>query len=355
MATSWTKPAFTHGTYNSAGQVLANRRSTPEQIDRALGILNNWRSSHSFPLNTIQMNLRHNATRVDDGALIAQRLKRASSVIAKLQRYPKMHLARMQDIGGCRAVVKGVEEVQRLYQFYLTKTRVEHELHRHDDYVSAPKLSGYRSVHLVYKYRSGVERLQAYNGLLIEVQIRSRLQHAWATAVETMGTFLQTSLKSSEGPEQWLRFFILTGSVFAEIEGTPYVQDTPTNPSELKEAVREMWSAYQVRKRLETYQLALRMLERLEKRPEKPFHYYLLRLNIPARSLSVYGFPKEQIEAATTAYLGIEKEIVEGGKQEEAVLVSADSPKALRDAYPSYFLDTTVFVTRIQAYLDGEA
>ncbi len=45
--------------------------------------------------------------------------------------------------------------------------------------------------------------------LLIELQLRTRLQHEWATAVETMGTFLQSSLKSSQGPEEWLDFFSL--------------------------------------------------------------------------------------------------------------------------------------------------
>jgi len=38
--------------------------------------LANWRSTHTFPLNTMQMLLRRIAKSVDKTALIAQRLKR---------------------------------------------------------------------------------------------------------------------------------------------------------------------------------------------------------------------------------------------------------------------------------------
>ena len=56
---------------------------------------------------------------------------------------------------------------------------------------------------------------------MIELQIRTRLQHAWATAVETMGIFIDHSLKSSQGPQDWLDFFSLVGNAFAYIEGSP--------------------------------------------------------------------------------------------------------------------------------------
>ena len=80
-----------------------------------------------------------------------------------------------------------------------------HELHTSRDYIQHPKPSGYRSIHLVYKYKNPIS--PEYNGLFVELQIRTRLQLAWATAVETMGTYLGHALKSSEGPERWLDFF----------------------------------------------------------------------------------------------------------------------------------------------------
>lgn len=39
-----------------------------------------------------------------------------------------------------------------------------------------------------------------------------------------MGTFLNHSLKDSEGPSSWLEFFALAGSAFAYLEETPPVR-----------------------------------------------------------------------------------------------------------------------------------
>ncbi|WP_457767666.1 RelA/SpoT domain-containing protein [Cyanobium sp. ULC082] len=72
---------------------------------------------------------------------------------------------------------------------------LKHKLLRVDNYQAEPKPSGYRGIHLIYRYRSN--KSETYNGLLLEVQIRSPLQHAWATAVETVGTFLKQSLKGT--------------------------------------------------------------------------------------------------------------------------------------------------------------
>ena len=41
-----------------------------------------------------------------------------------------------------------------------------------------------------------------HDDLRIEMQIRTKLQHIWATAVETMGTFLGQALKSRQGDQQ---------------------------------------------------------------------------------------------------------------------------------------------------------
>jgi hypothetical protein len=69
----------------------------------ALDVINNWRSAHGYPLNTLQVNLRGAVRRFDRSFLVAQRTKRLVSITAKLVRFPKMKLSQMQDIGGCRA------------------------------------------------------------------------------------------------------------------------------------------------------------------------------------------------------------------------------------------------------------
>ena len=75
-----------------------------------------------------------------------------------------MQLARMQDIGGLRAVVGTLKMVRELEDNY-KRSRFKHELVTDRDYIENPKSSGYRSVHMIYRYRS--EIAPAYDGLLL--------------------------------------------------------------------------------------------------------------------------------------------------------------------------------------------
>ena len=123
-----------------------------------------------------------------------------------------MKLSQMQDLGGCRAVMDNVGAVRRLVGYYQKESGIKHELAKLDDYIAAPQESGYRGVHLVYRYYSDKKPKAMYNGLKIEMQLRSQYQHAWATAVETVGAFIGQALKSSMGDKEWRRFFSLMGS-----------------------------------------------------------------------------------------------------------------------------------------------
>src|SRR5207245_5775536 len=137
-------------------------------------VLSNWRGCHGYPINTFQATLRDKLKRLGmNEAFVAQRLKRTPSIIAKLKRFDTMQLARMQDIGGLRAVVMTVPDVRQLQEDY-KKSNFKHELSE-KDYITEPKSDGYRSVHLVFRYKN--ERAPAYDGLSIELQIRTKLQH----------------------------------------------------------------------------------------------------------------------------------------------------------------------------------
>lgn len=337
---NWVTLEYSRSQVDAAGRALAAGEGTPEQVDLELDVLNNWRAAHSFPLNTIQIGLRRRAQRADPHALVAQRLKRVSSILSKLRRFPQMQLSRMQDIGGCRAVVQDVAEVRAIRHDYF-RSRQQNVLVGEKDYISQPKTSGYRGIHLVYRYTSG--RTTAHNGRLIEIQVRSRLQHAWATAVETVGTFLQQSLKSSEGSDLWLRFFAVTSSAFALFENTPAVPDTPADPKVLHAEVARLSEELDVRRKLTAFGQALKIAEDTQM---KSAHYFLLSLMPAQGHLSVYGYKKQELERATEHYLDIEKSqaSVPGA---QTVLVSVDSLSALKRAYPNYFLDTEVFLSSL--------
>ena len=315
-----------------------------EERELALAVINNWRSSHGFPLNTLQMNLRSTVAKFDNDATIAQRIKRIASIRHKLERFSDMNLSRVQDIGGCRAVVSSVDAVDKIADYYRTQSRMKHKLLRNDYYIREPPPSGYRGTHLVYGYFS--DRMTTWNGLRIEIQLRSGLQHAWATAVEIVGTFTHQALKSSLGEKKWLRFFALMSSALALREGTPLVPGTPTDRATLAKEVRLHVDTLEVISRLEAYGTVLQVLE---EPAGARGHMFLLELDIAQHELTarVYRDPI----VATEAYDALERAIDrDSGK--DVVLVSVESLAALRRAYPNYFGDASIFLDAVRDAID---
>jgi len=347
---AWAVPQYTKSQVDAAGQVLVEDVKDFATYDwgkyeNALTVINNWRSSHSFPLNTFQVGLREKGRQVDSNCLVAQRIKRLSSISLKLRRFKTMKLSQMQDIGGCRAIVKNVINVNQLLGLY-QRSGIKHKLDHIDDYIKNPQKSGYRGTHLIYRYYS--DRKKTYNGLKIEIQLRSPLQHAWATAVETVGTFIKQALKSSQGEEDWLRFFALMGTAIAFRERTPPVPDTPTERSALKNALRQYASGLDVVHRLHTYGAAL---QTLEEPSALDAHYYLLRLEPSEHRVTVTGFKANELEQASKEYLEVERSIKDQAGA-DAVLVSVESLDSLRRAYPNYFLDTGKFIEAVNRVLE---
>jgi hypothetical protein len=160
------------------------------------------------------MTLKNRASRVLGGGkpLTAQRIKRLESILIKLREKSSMKLSQMQDIGGCRVILPSLDHVYALRDIYASDQLV-HEALNPKDYIAEPNPdSGYRSLHLKFRFASDRESSQPWVGLKIEMQIRTALQHQWATAVETAGTMKDQALKSKRGDPEWLRFFKLVSS-----------------------------------------------------------------------------------------------------------------------------------------------
>jgi len=347
----WVKPAFSKSDVDKAAVVLFDFEKYSDAFVQvsALNVFGNWRAAHSWPMNTFQVGLRRLATKIDRTALVAQRLKRVPSIFAKLKRQKNMRLSQMQDIAGCRAVLSNVKHTMALYEAY-KKSRMKHALTGEKNYIANPKDSGYRGIHLVYRYNS--DRSDVFNGLQVEVQLRSRLQHAWATAVETVGTFVHQSLKSSEGAEGWLSFFAHISSVFAKLEGTPPIPNVPTDDKELHAAVYKQAKEMDVVQRLRMYGTALQVLDFDQSTASKQPGYFLMVLEPQIKQVSVQPYKKAQLEQATKDYLEAEKAVSKTGKG-EVVLVATDSVDSLKKAYPNYFLDTSVFLGHLEKYLES--
>jgi hypothetical protein len=252
----------------------------------------------------------------------------------------KLTLSEMQDIGGCRAIVKSNREVGDLIRLFMSGGK--HILERRNDYIAEPKASGYRSVHLIYRYKS--DKKSTYNGQRIEIQFRSPMQHAWATAVEVFGTVLRQSLKSSQGEKNWLRFFSLMGSAIARREGTPPVPKTPTKSSEFKSELNTLVKHLRVVGRLE----ALKAAGKAVTLPDaKDADYFLLVLNAETGELRIFGYRANAREEMSQHLEELERQ-VDQHPEIDPVVVSVEDLSQLERAYPNYYLDTDQFLLSVR-------
>ncbi|MGY5771398.1 RelA/SpoT domain-containing protein [Vibrio antiquarius] len=337
--TDYETPLFSKKKVKKAGEKLV----IDEVDDDVLSVLNNWRSAHALPLDAISFELNQISVRADESALLAKRLKRSPSIINKLKLQKNMSLARMQDIGGCRAILSSIDNVYKAKELFEQKMQdVGHELIRTDNYIQRPKKSGYRGIHLVYKY-NGSDTSANHNGMMVEAQIRTRFQHYWATAVETMGAYLKQSLKSSQGDKQILGHFSRLGDLFAYYEGQP-LYEQKIAPRHLAVNVMIESEFLQVQKKLMVYSFATKFIEdEIEVSDnEENADYYLVITDILKGTVRVKSVYKEELKAANEEYTRLEQHFkYESGK--DIALVSAKTLSELRDTYPNYFSDTQNF------------
>lgn len=337
--TQWEIPKYSKSQINKAGKIIADPASTQQEYKDAITILNNWRAAHAYPLQVICNNLRSRNPK----AIVVQRLKRLESITSKIERFPDMSLYRMQDLGGCRVIVDTIDQVYKAINKY-KNSRIRHILKREYDYIQNPKDSGYRSYHMVYQFHS--DKKETYNkNLLIEIQFRTKLQHILATALETMGVYTKTSLKSSIGDKDILRFFVLVSSVFAMKENMPICPDTSNIYNDLITEIKEIDNKLNIVSRLSALSVAIKYAN---EKLDKGKGYFLLQLNLKKKTLRINKFSTSQIELATDIYNKLE---ALDNPNIDAVLVSATSFDTLKSAYPNYFTDISDFVTIMRKIL----
>jgi putative GTP pyrophosphokinase len=191
---------------NKAGERMAAwwagklKLSDDEMWDEYL-VIDEWRQQHAYPIALCMPGLRNWVGGVSSlGTPPAQRLKRMRRILAKLARHEHMKLARMQDIAGARAVLGGpleVEAVSAKIHRYWKPIRVS-------DYRDDPSPdTGYRALHLMVEKRDR----ESDQLRVVEIQLRTQLQHLWAEEIERVDDRLGFQLKDGSAPADLVAYF----------------------------------------------------------------------------------------------------------------------------------------------------
>ncbi len=347
-----------------------------EHDDGALDILSVWRASHASSLETAYHELKKFAIKIDSKAVVAKRLKRTPSIISKLIRfdgvseqssgYGSMKLDNMNDIGGCRAIVS---TIKKLYQL-TNRVKRYNGFKLQKDYIANPKDSGYRGIHLIGKVKNEDDEDR-----FIEIQLRTKVQHAWATAVEIVDLFtnqsienthgdkrIRQSIKTDSGNKEWSNFFKYTSELFALLENNSQLhlsnpQTVYRNFEKLYLAeyskkysfsfymANKLWKKLQIDKKFKAFAESIKIsAEQINHIPQPG--YVLVTINeIDEKSLGIRSefFPIDQFDKAIEMYLISEKEYL-SHQNFVTALVSTDSIGGIKEAYPNYFADSTIFL-----------
>lgn len=325
-----------------AGEVLRVAPNGSPEYEAAFDVLSSWRALYAYPLNTFNVLLRKKcqSLRIVE-SIVARRLKRTPSIITKLQRFPSMQLHRMQDIGGLRAVVPNIKDVYRLHNALLNSRAGHEPKEDYDDYITHPKADGYRSLHQVFKYRSSEFPEISELGLLVEIQIRTRLQHAWATAIETHGVLKNASIKVGIGTDDDKQFFRMASALFAHHEGTQLPEGFEGR--DIKSIAEEF---QELEQRIGMFAM-LSSVSLAATRVPTDGAYCLVSLDTEKRKVSLVTFAEDDLDAAEDHYAAMEGRFSDD-EAKFVVLVSVENLKDLRKAYPNCFLDTTMFIKKLR-------
>ena len=315
--------------------------------------MDNWRIAHNRPLEMARKLLESRAKLINPHLTIGMRLKREESIRGKLVREPTMKLSKMQDIGGCRVILRDMRDVDDLVALYSQENGFSVT-----DYVRNPRVSGYRGKHIIWRFEGEGEEDAGYKPMRIEIQVRTELQHSWATAVEVCSTFTAQNLKSdhphvSDG--RWVRFFALMGSVMAMREGGGAVKGTPLERAKLFGELQTLASALRVSEIMNRWNTATEIINAAANDPKA--HHFLIELqafdHVRARvNVKAYGKGQEQRAAEDRVHL--EKD-VRARTGIQVALVAVQSVDTLRVAYPNYFSDTKRFLKELDVALHGAA
>ena len=197
----------------------------------------------------------------------------------------------------------------------------------------------------MYRY-SGRASSSHWNKLRVEIQIRTKLQHAWATAVETVDAFTGEELKFGSGSDDWRRFFSLIGAAHARQEKTAPVPCTPSTMRGLQEELEHLERSLNVVERLNHY---ASLTTHLVKSKRNPRDWYVIDMRLDNKMSYIYTFSLQEFEQAKEMLSAKEREYRETNNQ--VVLVSAASVQELKRAYPNYFADTEFFARNLQRLL----
>lgn len=213
------------------------------------------------------------------------------------------------------------------------------------DYIAYPKRNGYRSTHVISRHDAPEAGL---SNLFCETQVRTRLQHAWATALETYDVISRSALKFGGGSEDEERLFALISNAFAMKEMSPLVPDTPASEDELRQEIAALNNRLFTIEKLRACFDSVTIVSQQGCFSGDALCLMVIDYEIQKTDLFVY----DTVDEVEANQMYAKREKMKKGLQ-DVLLVRVASLKALNEAYPNYSTDIAHFLSEVDEFLGG--
>lgn len=339
-------------TIDKIGQSLKKQElSTAQQKT-----IQSWRAHHSIIRNKL-FDIFDLEFKESINYPISARLKRLPSIKRKLLE-SSMRLTQMQDILGFRIIVNDIDEIYMVEKvlkiFFQNNNQYSIVYYDTDDYIKKPKLDGYRCVHLI---------LKADDRYYIEIQIRTKIQHLWATTLETVSVVLNKDFKHEYKKEGFNMFFKDISNIICKFE-----QNNTQGFLFIIKMIRIYRSKYLKQiQAISIYSQSIReALEELKYNKNQHTPNLLFILNLEEASkitdkkgaidtskilrIKVFNDNEEALKNYNQRELKDER-----NKRHDIVLITSTDLKFLETNYPNYYLDCDEFLRQIQVMIINKA
>ncbi|QWT17265.1 RelA/SpoT domain-containing protein [Collinsella sp. zg1085] len=312
------------------GRQIAADLLNEDELVEAYKLVGEWRAAHIQPLHE-SLAMLERLCNHDPSTILVSRLKRIDTIIRKLKRDDyHFELSTLNDIAGCRLIVSDNNKAQSI-AMQLMKTKY---FYKQIDYISKPKDSGYRGIHIICRHDSPD---YGYEGLRVEVQIRSRLQHYWATAVETYDLISEANLKFGSGSTDQKRYFQLSSEL---------INNSIENESVARNELRMLDKQLQVLDKLGAAVNSMYVMYDARKQISRT-DSCLISVDLDEQLIKLDIYDSENEIRAASKYTELE-----GDQTNKIYLMArAGSLNDLCLAYPNYYSNISEFVSLLKGIL----
>ncbi|BEO93127.1 RelA/SpoT domain-containing protein [Fusobacterium nucleatum] len=320
----------------------------------------NFREAHNIIIKLFTIELKK--VNFSKQHLTASRNKRIETIISKLCRPEKPKLDRIHDIAGTRIIFENIKSLEdyidilentELVNF---KEKINEDKNRYN-YIKNPKSDGYRSIHKVFYYSSNIpystlnEKRFNLENKKIELQLRTRLQHIWATTVEIYDIINKSNIKTGTHNKLETKeglFFKKCSLVFEGIESND-VEKIKININEIfrdKDLV-EIYNRLKGIKNIKNIQLPKTL---------GSDEVFILITDLNKGKTTFFTTdPIEKNDKQDTflinaSYRRLEEKNTKG--EYILLLLTLGDIKKLKNVYPNYFLNTNKFISILKKYKD---